>query len=95
MGMNKQFARNSKKQARGFLNKLLSLNSEDLLKWIHRSLNLNEGARVLDAAAGTGILSRYLAPYVNKVMSVDLSPDMIAVGIERNKEMNISNIEYS
>ncbi|MEC0091214.1 hypothetical protein [Paenibacillus macquariensis] len=31
------------KQARGFLNNSLSLNSEDLLKWIHQSLSLNEG----------------------------------------------------
>lgn len=83
------------KQARGFSNKFLSLNSEDLLKWIHQSLKLNEGVRVLDVAAGTGILSRYLATYVNKVTSIDLSPDMIAEGIERNKEMNISNIEFN
>lgn len=83
------------KQARGFSNKSLSLNSEDLLKWIHRSLTLNEGIKVLDVAAGTGILSRYLAPYVNKVMSIDLSPDMIAEGLERNNAMNISNIEFN
>ncbi|OAB44945.1 class I SAM-dependent methyltransferase [Paenibacillus antarcticus] len=93
---NEQIVRTEfQKQARGFSNKSLSLNSEDLLKWIHRHLPLNEGVKMLDVAAGTGILSRYLAPYVNKVISVDLSPDMIAEGIERNNALNISNIEFN
>jgi ubiquinone/menaquinone biosynthesis C-methylase UbiE len=44
-----------KKQAKGFSNKLLSLNSEELLNWIHSSLNLKKEMKVLDVAAGTGI----------------------------------------
>lgn len=84
-----------KKQARGFSNKLLTLNSEELLNWIRVSLNLNLGMTVLDVAAGTGILSRSIAPFVQKVTSIDLSQDMISEGIYQNQQLNITNIEFN
>lgn len=83
-----------KKQARSFSGKLLTLNSQVLLDWIHQGLNLNAENRVLDVAAGTGILSRSIAPYVKQVTSLDLSPDMIAEGIVQNQAKKLTNIEY-
>ncbi|MBP1996711.1 class I SAM-dependent methyltransferase [Paenibacillus eucommiae] len=83
-----------KKQARGFSNKLLSLNNEELLNWIHNSLNLKKEMKVLDVASGTGILSRSIAPFVNHVNAIDLSQDMIDEGIRQNKRMNITNIDF-
>ncbi|TDF93713.1 hypothetical protein [Paenibacillus piri] len=46
------------KQAKGFSDTRLSLNREDLLKWISCSLQLQPDHKVLDIAAGTGILSK-------------------------------------
>lgn len=83
------------KQAKGFSNNLLSLNSQELLKWIRGSLNLNTGMTVLDVAAGTGILSRSLAPFVKYVASIDLSQDMITEGLNLNEQMNITNIDFN
>jgi ubiquinone/menaquinone biosynthesis C-methylase UbiE len=83
-----------KKQATGFSNKLLTLNSEELLNWIRVSLNLNTGMTVLDVAAGTGILSRSIAPFVQKVTSIDLSQDMISEGNYQNQQLNITNIDF-
>jgi ubiquinone/menaquinone biosynthesis C-methylase UbiE len=82
------------KQAKGFSDNRLSLNREDLLKWISCSLQLQANHKVLDVAAGTGILSRHLAPSVQEVISIDISLDMIAEGQRLNKTSNITNIEY-
>jgi len=82
------------KQAKGFSDNRLSLNREDLLKWISCSLQLEADHNVLDVAAGTGILSRHLAPLVHEVISIDISLDMIAEGQKLNKASYIANIEY-
>lgn len=81
------------KQAHGFENKQLSLNSESLLAWIRDQLSLQADMAVLDVAAGTGILSRALAEYVKHVTAIDLSPEMMATGISLNAKGHISNID--
>jgi ubiquinone/menaquinone biosynthesis C-methylase UbiE len=83
-----------KKQAKNFSNKNLTLNKEEYIQWIIKSLQLREDMKVLDVAAGTGILSRAIAPFVDKVVSVDLTEDMIKEGMLQNKLKNINNIEY-
>jgi ubiquinone/menaquinone biosynthesis C-methylase UbiE len=95
MRMNEEIVKTEfKKQAKDFSNKLLTMNSEIYLRWILQSHKLNHTMEVLDVAAGTGILSRALAPFVKKVTSMDISEDMILEGIHQNQLLNISNIEY-
>lgn len=59
------------------------------------SLNLNMKMKVLDVAAGTGILSRSIATFVQNVTSIDLSQDMISEGIDQNQQLNITNIDFN
>lgn len=83
-----------KKQAKGFANASLTLNRENLLTWILDNLDLKNDMRVLDVAGGTGILSRAIAPFVQHVTSVDISPDMIREGIKQTEQKGISNITF-
>jgi 2-polyprenyl-3-methyl-5-hydroxy-6-metoxy-1,4-benzoquinol methylase len=41
-------------------------------------LELNDGMRILDFGAGTGLLASHIAPLVAKVVAVDTSPSMLA-----------------
>ncbi len=41
------------------------------------SLDLRDGARVLDVASGTGLISRLLERHGHKVIALDLSPEML------------------
>ncbi|MFS0724003.1 class I SAM-dependent methyltransferase [Paenibacillus sp. 1P07SE] len=82
------------KQARGFANPQLTMNQEGYLQWILDSLTLSKSMTVLDVAAGTGILSRAIAPHVLQVVSADLSDDMIREGIRLNTEHKLDNIVY-
>jgi SAM-dependent methyltransferase len=51
----------------------------DLAPWLVRELGLSAGSRVLDLAAGTGQLSRLLAPLVGSVVAVEPAAAMRAV----------------
>lgn len=83
-----------KKQAKGFSDNRLTLNNRTLLEWIRSGLGLHPGMEVLDVAAGTGILSRAIASSVKRVVSIDISEDMIAEGMRQNQAAGLSNIEY-
>lgn len=48
----------------------------------------------MDVAAGTGILSRAIAPFVSQVTAIDISPDMIRQGKIESQQGNLSNIEF-
>lgn len=82
------------KQAKDFANEKLSMNNQNYIHWIVQSLNLNKQMIVLDVAAGTGILSRAIAPYVERVISFDLSNEMIKEGEIQNNLHDIHNIQY-
>ena len=49
---------------------------------------------VLEVAAGTAICGRALAPFVKKVVCIDATSAMLAVGKEKAVEENLSNIEF-
>jgi 2-polyprenyl-3-methyl-5-hydroxy-6-metoxy-1,4-benzoquinol methylase len=77
LGHDEIIKREFKKQAKNFSDRLLTLNNQDYLSWIVDSLHLDEQMKVLDVAAGTGILSRAISPKVSHVTAIDLSEDMI------------------
>lgn len=64
-------------QASGFSQPGLTLSSREYLDWIVGMLPLQPHFRVLDVAAGTGILSRAIAPRVAEVVALDLTPEML------------------
>jgi SAM-dependent methyltransferase len=51
-------------------------------------LELDESARVLDLAAGTGKLSALLHPRVGELIAIDRSPEMLAVATEENPDLD-------
>ena len=83
-----------KKQAAGFAQSDLTLNRGEYIDWIVTSLQLRSDARVLDVAAGTGILSRAMAPHVHEIIAVDITEDMIQEGLRQNELSGTTNISY-
>jgi len=50
--------------------------------------------RVLDVAAGSGLLSRALAPRVHSVVAIDLTPEMLAEGRYCAAREGLTNIRF-
>jgi ubiquinone/menaquinone biosynthesis C-methylase UbiE len=80
------------KQAASFGENGLTLSSQDILEWIVSFLPLDEDFRVLDVAAGTGHLSRAIAPHVKEVVAVDLTPEMLEQARQETVKMHLENI---
>lgn len=80
------------KQAAKFGDKGLTLSSQDLLHWIVESLPLNKDHLVLDVAAGTGHLSRAIAPFVAAVIAMDLTREMLNQAHNENMQGSLANI---
>jgi len=92
MGHNKVIRKEFSKQASRFGDKGLTLSSQDILDWSVGALPLDKDYRVLDVAAGTGHLSRAMAPHVRKVVAVDITSKMIAYAREETIRSNLTNI---
>ena len=80
------------KQAARFGDKGLTLSSQDLLDWIVTILPLHPELRVLDVAAGTGHLSRAIAPHVQEVVAIDITPAMLDCARAEITKGNFGNI---
>jgi len=53
-----------------------------------------EGSRLLDLGCGPGRVALALAPSFREVWAVDLEPEMIEVGKEEAKRLDITNVEW-
>jgi len=62
------------------------------LDWIIHFLPLDKGFRVLDVAAGTGHLSRTIAPHVKEVIAMDITPAMLSYARQEITSRNLDNI---
>ena len=82
------------KQASKFGEKGLTLSSQDILDWIVDSLPLEREFRVLDVAAGTGHLSRAIAPHVRDVTAVDITPEMLDQARKETARKDLNNISF-
>lgn len=82
------------KQAENFGKEGLTLSNKEYLAWAVHSLKLKADDKVLDVAAGTGHLSREVAPRVKEVWAIDATPAMIEQGISEAQKGNIFNIHY-
>lgn len=92
MKHNRVIRREFSKQASQFGEKGLTLSSQDILDWIVSLLPLEKQFRVLDVAAGTGILSRAMAPHVGEVVAIDITPQMLAQARLETSKNNLHNI---
>jgi 2-polyprenyl-3-methyl-5-hydroxy-6-metoxy-1,4-benzoquinol methylase len=52
---------------------------------LRESLEWNDGMRVMDFGAGTGLLAAHVAPLVAKVIAVDTSPSMLEALAEKKE----------
>jgi ubiquinone/menaquinone biosynthesis C-methylase UbiE len=64
------------------------------LRWVVGRLQLQLSLRVLDVAAGTGLLSQAIAPYVKSVLAADLTPEMIGQARRQAELSETANITF-
>jgi len=50
--------------------------------------------KILEVATGTGLLAFEICDYVKSINAIDISPEMIKVANEKQKQRNISNITF-
>jgi SAM-dependent methyltransferase len=70
----------------------LTVARADYLEWMLRHLPLDRSSRVLDVGAGTGHLSRALAPRVDWVLAVDLTIEMLRELAKEGAAHKVSNL---
>ncbi|MDM5271546.1 class I SAM-dependent methyltransferase [Sulfurovum sp. zt1-1] len=52
-------------------------NAKAISDLIVKNINLEKSMNVMDLGAGTGLLSYFIAPFVDKIVAVDSSPSML------------------
>jgi ubiquinone/menaquinone biosynthesis C-methylase UbiE len=81
-------------QAARFGEQGLTLSNQAYLQWMVEQLDLQSHFEVLDVAAGTGHLSRAIAPYVRRVVALDLTPEMLAQGRYEAEQQGLTNLVF-
>lgn len=91
---NKTIQKEFAKQAGEFEKRAFPLARQDCLEWMVKHLLSKAGPRVLDVAAGTGHLSRAIAPHVEEVVAIDATPAMLMEGRKQAERSGITNITF-
>jgi ubiquinone/menaquinone biosynthesis C-methylase UbiE len=86
--------REFRQQASRFDGPGLTLSNQNYLAWMVNQLGLQSHFEVLDVAAGTGHLSRAIAPHVQRVVGVDLTPEMLAEGERAAEQAGLTNLVF-
>jgi ubiquinone/menaquinone biosynthesis C-methylase UbiE len=81
-------------QAARFGEQGLTLSNQAYLDWMVEQLNLQPHFEVLDVAAGTGHLSRAIAPHVKRVVALDLTPEMLDQGRREAEQQGLTNVLF-
>ena len=81
-------------QAARFGEEGLTLSNQAYLQWMVEQLDLQPHFEVLDVAAGTGHLSRAIAPYVKRVVALDLTPEMLAQGRYEAEQQQLTKVVF-
>lgn len=68
--------------------------NENALSWSIANLELLPDMRVLDVAAGTGLLARAMAPQVAESVAVDVTPEMVARGRQLAADEGLTNVTF-
>ncbi len=61
-------------------------NAKGIAEHILKNIKLNPTMKIMDFGAGTGLLSYFIAPYVETIVAVDNSPSMLEVFKEKASE---------
>jgi ubiquinone/menaquinone biosynthesis C-methylase UbiE len=57
-------------------------------------LELKANQNVLEIGTGTGIISFSICSKVSSIVASDLSPEMVRIAIQKQKDSNIKNIDF-
>src|SRR5687767_14870015 len=82
------------KQAAHFGEPGLTLSNQEYLQWMVDHLDLHPHFEVLDVAAGTGHLSRAIAPHIKRVVALDLTDEMLAQGRREAMQQGLANVVF-
>ena len=82
------------RQAASFGEQGLTLSNQAYLQWTVDRLDLQPHFEVLDVAAGTGHLSRAIAPHVKRVVALDLTPEMLDRGKYEAAQQGLTNVVF-
>jgi 2-polyprenyl-3-methyl-5-hydroxy-6-metoxy-1,4-benzoquinol methylase len=63
---------------------------------VRKALKLSKpSGKILELACGTGLWTEYLAPSADRLLAIDVSPEMIEINRQRLSESNLENkVEY-
>jgi ubiquinone/menaquinone biosynthesis C-methylase UbiE len=81
-------------QAARFGEQGLTLSNQGYLVWMVEQLDLQPNFEVLDVAAGTGHLSRAIAPHVKRVVALDITPEMLLQGQQEAEQQGLTNVVF-
>jgi SAM-dependent methyltransferase len=81
-------------QAARFGEQGLTLSDQGYLGWMVEQLDLQSHFEVLDVAAGTGHLSRAIAPHVQHVVALDITPEMLAQARREAELQGLTNVVF-
>ncbi len=82
------------KQAENFENSSMNFSNEEYLAYTVRKMGLCHKDIVLEVASGTCVNGRAIAPYVDKVICLDLTPEMLEVGRQKAEEQKLGNMIF-
>jgi ubiquinone/menaquinone biosynthesis C-methylase UbiE len=94
MDHNEKIRKEFSRQADSFGKPGLTLSSQEYLEWMVDILPLHAEFRVLDVAAGTGHLSRAIAPHVRQVVAIDMTREMLEKAKEEAVKAGLVNILF-
>ncbi|HHV63986.1 MAG TPA: methyltransferase domain-containing protein [Peptococcaceae bacterium] len=82
------------KQADNFESSAMSFSKEEYLAYTLKKMELCAKDIVLEVASGTCANGRAIAPNVDKVVCLDLTPEMLEVGRKKAEEQKLSNMLF-
>lgn len=68
-------------------------NVADMAKSIVEAIKLDKSHEILDFGAGSGLLTKELAPYVAKITAVDISPSMLEILASKSFDCEVEFLE--
>ena len=81
-------------QAGTFENNSMNFSNQKYLDYTIKRMELKSTDKVLEAAAGTCVCARRLAPFAGHITCLDATPAMLAVGKAKAAEEKLGNIDF-
>ena len=75
-----------------FINRVFSKTYDSILANLNS--DLNSAHNVLDIGTGTGVIPFNICSKVSSVVGIDISPEMIGVANQKQKKLNIRNVNF-